>query len=156
VTPSLEGKYLSLTSFKSDGTGVATPVYFVQEEERVFVKADGDSWKVKRIARDPSVTVALCSASGRIRGEPVRAHAEVLPETEAPRLEELMARKYRLERLFVDPLYRLISRIRGVRARGKDSVWLAIAPSSPSMPEEGSGAIADPSSPPDPPFATRP
>lgn len=125
---SFEGKYLSLTSFRRDGTGVATPVWFAEEDGRLFVKSDGDSYKVKRIARNPSVTVAACSASGRLRGEPVTGRAEVLPEGEGQRVEQLMARKYRLERTLILPLYRVVQRVRGRRARGKDPVFLGITP----------------------------
>jgi PPOX class probable F420-dependent enzyme len=128
VADSFEGKYLSLTSFRRDGTGVATPVWFAQQDGRLFVKTDGDSYKVKRIARNPSVTVAICTASGRLRSEPVPACAEFLSGSEAKRVEELMARKYRLERVLILPLYRVVQRIRGRRARGKDSVFLAITP----------------------------
>ncbi len=59
----MKGKYLNLTSFRRDGTGVSTPVWFVQENGRLFVRTDGDSYKVKRIAHNPSVTIAECSAS---------------------------------------------------------------------------------------------
>jgi uncharacterized protein len=127
----MEGKYLSLTSFRRDGTGVATPVWFVQENGRLFVKTDSDSYKVKRIASNPSVTVAACTASGRLRGEPSPAHAEILPKSEAHRVEDLMARKYRLDRRTILPLYHAVQRLRGHRASG-DSVYLAITPSAPS------------------------
>jgi uncharacterized protein len=128
VAGSFEGKYLNLTSFKGDGRGVATPVWFVEENGRLLVKTDGDSYKVKRIDRNPSVTVAVCTASGRLRSEPLPARAEVLPESEGHRVEELMARKYRLERVLILPLYRAVQRIRGRRARGRDSVFLVITP----------------------------
>src|SRR5512132_801052 len=84
----MEGKYLSLKSFRLDGAGVATPVWFVQENGRFFVKTDRGSHKVKRIARDPSVTIAECTASGRLRSEPKPARAEILPPSEAQRAEE--------------------------------------------------------------------
>jgi PPOX class probable F420-dependent enzyme len=60
------GKYLSITSFKRDGTGVATPVWFVQEAGRLL-QTDANSYKVKRIRRNPHVTVAPCTATGRLR-----------------------------------------------------------------------------------------
>ena len=124
----MNGKYISLTSFKRDGTGVATPVWFVQENGRLFVKTDRDSYRVKRISGNASVTVAECTASGRLRSEPRPARAEELPVSEARRVEELMARKYRLDRIFVLPMYRVVMRLRG-RAQGSDSVFLAITPS---------------------------
>ncbi|MGA6948820.1 MAG: PPOX class F420-dependent oxidoreductase [Solirubrobacterales bacterium] len=124
----MKGKYLSLTSFKRDGTGVDTPVWFVEDDGRFFVKTDADSYKLKRIAHDPSVTVAECGASGRLRGEPVPARAEVLGAGEGKRVDDLMARKYRLDRILILPIYRAVQRLRGRSATGTDPVFLAITP----------------------------
>ena len=45
------GRYLSVTSFKRDGTGVATPVWFVSDGERLFALTDLHSAKVHRVGR---------------------------------------------------------------------------------------------------------
>jgi hypothetical protein len=75
------------------------------------------------------VTIAACTASGRLKSEPTPARAEIIdPGDVAQRAEDLMARKYRLERVVILPLYRVVQRIRGRRARGKDSVFVAITP----------------------------
>ena len=42
--PALPGRYLSLTSFRHDGTGVATPVWFVEDGERLLVETDAASY----------------------------------------------------------------------------------------------------------------
>src|SRR5215213_8072863 len=75
------GRYLSVTSFKQDGTGVATPVWFVSDHSRLFALTDLHSAKVRRIRREPRVLVASCRADGKLRREPVPAHAEVLTAT---------------------------------------------------------------------------
>lgn len=124
----MKGKYLSLTSFRRDGTGVSTPVWFVQENGRLFVRTDGGSYKVKRIAHNPSVTIAECSASGRLRGEPVAARAEIHRNGEAQHVDELMARKYRLDKILILPIYRAVQRIRGRSTTATDPVVLAITP----------------------------
>lgn len=121
------GKYISLTSFKRDGTGIATPVWFVTYDGRLLVLTASESLKVKRIRRNPEVTIAPCSASGRVRGEPVPARAELLPETELHRGEQLMNRKYRTDRLLILPIYRLVQRLRRVHGAPSDAV-LAITP----------------------------
>src|SRR6476620_11819223 len=72
-----QGKYLSLTSFRRDGSGVATPVWFVADNGHLLVETDADSYKVKRIRRDPHVRIAVCDARGRRRGEAVDAEAEI-------------------------------------------------------------------------------
>lgn len=54
------GRYLSVTSFRRDGTGVATPVWFVSDGRRLFAFTDLHSAKVRRIRHDPHVLVASC------------------------------------------------------------------------------------------------
>ncbi len=54
------GKYLSVTSFKRDGTRVATPVWFVSDGGRLFALT-GALAKVRRIRRNPRVWSACRS-----------------------------------------------------------------------------------------------
>ena len=84
------GRYLSLTSFKRDGTGVATPVWFVSDGNRLFALTDLHSPKVRRVRRNPRVLVASCRVDGKLRSEPVPARAEVLTATvELERVQKL-------------------------------------------------------------------
>ena len=99
--PQFGGKYLSLTTFKHDGTGVAGPVWFVTEAGKILVVTDAESYKVRRIRRNPSVTVAECTASGRLRSSPVPARAQILSRHEAARAGPLMAHKYRLDKIVI-------------------------------------------------------
>jgi PPOX class probable F420-dependent enzyme len=121
------GKYLSVISYKRDGTSVATPVWFVEEDGRLLVGTDAASGKVKRIRRHPQVRVAVCTGNGRLRGPPVAALAEVLPDSEVRILRRLFARKYRAEIVIFRPLWFL----RGALQIGKPQikpVMLAITP----------------------------
>ena len=124
--PQFRGKYLSLTTFKRDGTGVATPVWFVAEAGKVLVVTDADSYKARRIRRNASVTVAECTASGRLRSSRVPARAHILPYREAPRAGQLMARKYWLDRIVILPIYRAVQTIRHRRRHQTESVVLVI------------------------------
>ena len=124
-----DGKYLSLTSFKRDGTGVTTPVWFVSDNGHLLVETDADSYKVKRIRRDAHVRIALCDARGRPRGEPIDADARILAEDERQRVERLLAQKYRIDRYTIYPLYRLVMRLRGRSAHTHEPpVALEITP----------------------------
>lgn len=125
-----QGKYLSLTSYRRDGTPVATPVWFVTENGRLLVSTDTGSYKVRRIRRNPVVSIAACTASGRLRGEPVEAQAEILPDSDGPHVDELMKRKYRVDRVLVLPLYRALMRLRGKQQPGGKPASLAITPLS--------------------------
>ena len=109
----ISGKYLSVTSFRQDGSAVATPVWFVAENGHLLVETDVNSGKAKRIRHNDAVTVAPCTAGGRPKGEPIAAHARFLPESERRRVEELFGRKYRVDKVLVLPVYRLVQRLRG-------------------------------------------
>jgi PPOX class probable F420-dependent enzyme len=128
--PIWPGKYLSITSFRRDGTAVATPVWFVQEGSRLLVKTDSNSYKVRRIRHTPFVKVAPCTASGRLHSEPVDARAELLPEDELNRVEELFSRKYRVDKVLILPVYRLMQHAMHPRRQKQEEqpVVLAITP----------------------------
>ena len=128
MTPTVAGKYLSLTSFRRDGTGVATPVWFVEADGRLLVETDAGSYKVRRIRRNPQVTIAPCTATGRLRGTPMPAWAELLPNAEVARVDRLMGDKYRVDLLFIKPLRMLQAALHRRRLR-ETPVVLEIMPS---------------------------
>lgn len=134
----IPGKYLSLTTFRRDGSPVATPVWFVQDGGRILVNTGADSYKARRIRRNPAVTVAPCTARGALRGEPIPARAGFLPESEYARVDELMARKYRFDRVLILPIYRLVMRLRGrQRTHQGAGAYLGIAPTDAPAPADG-------------------
>src|SRR5918993_351000 len=111
TAPALPGRYLSLTSFRRDGTGVATPVWFVEDGGRLLVETDAGSYKVRRIRRDP-----------------VPAWTELLPDAEVARVDRLMAGKYRVDLLFIKPFHSVQAALHRRRPRGT-AVVLEITPS---------------------------
>ncbi|MFE6487876.1 PPOX class F420-dependent oxidoreductase [Streptomyces sp. NPDC057757] len=88
------GKYLLVTSYRKNGTGVATPVWVVRDGEALGVWTVVDSWKVKRIRNRADVLVGPCDVRGNATGEPVPATAEILDAAETARYRKLLARKY--------------------------------------------------------------
>jgi uncharacterized protein len=127
VPERIGGKFLSLTSYRRNGTGVPTPVWFVTEGGRLLVMTDEHSGKVKRIRRDPFVRIAACSARGREKTEPIPAHAEILPPGETERIKRLIARRYRVDLLFVQPV-RAIQALFRPQMRHEETVIVAITP----------------------------
>jgi PPOX class probable F420-dependent enzyme len=120
------GRYLSVTSFKRDGTGVATPVWAVSEGRRLYALTDRRSAKIRRLRRNPQVLVAPCRASGKLRGEPVPARAEVLTaEADLERVQALLLARYPVTYRLVMLGYRLGRRLRGRRSVA-DGAALAI------------------------------
>jgi hypothetical protein len=56
--------------------------------------------------------IAPCGATGRLRAEPVPAVAELLPAGELGRVQQLMARKYRMDLVFIKPIRSLQAALR--------------------------------------------
>ena len=120
------GRYLSVTSFKLDGTGVATPLWFVSDGQRLLALTDLHSAKVRRMRHNPRVLVAPCRASGKPRGEPLPARAEVLTEsTDLEHVRELLIGRYKISYRLVMLIYRLGRRLRD-RSSVADGAALAI------------------------------
>ena len=92
-------KYLSLESFRRNGQGVRTPVWFAGDSpgpaaQTFYVYSEAQAGKAKRIRNNPRVRIAPCSASGKLRGEWVEARAEIITGAEAERGVHLLNRKY--------------------------------------------------------------
>jgi PPOX class probable F420-dependent enzyme len=120
------GRYLSVTSFKRDGTGVATPVWFVSDGTRLFALTDLHSAKVRRVRRNPRVMVASCRPGGKLRREPLPARAEILTASDdLERVQQLLIERYQLSYRLVMLGYRLGRRLRGRRSVA-DGAALAI------------------------------
>jgi PPOX class probable F420-dependent enzyme len=64
----MDGAYLSLATYKKDGSAVETPMWFVELDGRIYLFTDGTSFKVKRLRRDERARIASCSMNGRVSG----------------------------------------------------------------------------------------
>lgn len=112
-------KYISLTTFRKDGTPVSTPVWVTTEEGYLIVITDGDSGKVKRLRRNHHVTIAPCDVRGNLQGDPVNGIATVISDPELiERAEHLLRQRYGLAARVMG----LLSKLRG----GRDTVVLAV------------------------------
>ncbi|MFF8726796.1 PPOX class F420-dependent oxidoreductase [Streptomyces sp. NPDC015171] len=88
------GKYLLVTSYRKNGTPVATPVWVVRDGATLGVWTAADSWKVKRIRRRPDVLVGPCDLRGNPTGDQMPATAEITDPATSARYRTLIARKY--------------------------------------------------------------
>lgn len=88
------GKYLLVTSYRKNGTGVPTPVWVVRDGDALGVWTAADSWKVKRIRARGDVLVGPCDVRGRPTGEQVPATAEICDAATTAHYRTLVARKY--------------------------------------------------------------
>jgi uncharacterized protein len=88
------GNYALVTTYRRDGTPVATPVWVVRDGDTLAAWTPTDSGKVKRIRRDPRVSVAPCTFRGEPTGPAVPGRAELLDAAGTERVRRLIRRKY--------------------------------------------------------------
>ncbi|MFE0515957.1 PPOX class F420-dependent oxidoreductase [Streptomyces sp. NPDC058964] len=88
------GKYLLVTSYRKDGTPVATPVWVVRDGDALGVWTAAKSYKVKRIRRRADVLVGPCDVRGNPTGDQLPATAEIADAATTDHYRDLVARKY--------------------------------------------------------------
>ncbi|MFF7007285.1 PPOX class F420-dependent oxidoreductase [Streptomyces fimicarius] len=97
-------EYVSLTTYRKNGTAVATPVWAAAEGDVLYIWTRSDSWKVKRLRNNGKVVVTVCDVRGRIAdGAPsAEGTATLLDEDGTSAARKLLARKYTWKFWIVD------------------------------------------------------
>ena len=101
----LRGKrYISLETYRRSGQPVRTPVWFVEDNGRLFFYSMADAGKVKRIRNNSRVSLAASDARGRVSEGVVwlRGRANILPQPDADRAHALLVKKYGWQRRLLD------------------------------------------------------
>jgi hypothetical protein len=103
LLPFQKQQYLNLESFRKNGQGVRTPVWFALEDDCLYVWTEANSGKAKRIRANGQVNVAPCRVDGTPIGEWIAAQASIDASEEGiAHISGLMRKKYGL-------LYRLFA-----------------------------------------------
>jgi PPOX class probable F420-dependent enzyme len=106
-------RYINLTTFRRDGRAVATPVWFVVHEGRLYVYTEAASGKAKRVRANGRAQIAPSDVRGRPLGPFVPAGArQVREEALRTRLEEAFRHKYGWQ-------YRLFALVAALLRRGE-------------------------------------
>lgn len=90
--------YLSLATFRKNGTAVYTPVWFAEDSGKIYVTTRSDSGKYKRIRNNPEVRIAPSTFRGKITGPEFPARACILPSEDWDRARQAIRAKYWLAR----------------------------------------------------------
>jgi uncharacterized protein len=108
---SLKGKrYLNLETFRRNGQGVRTPVWFAADPAdhlTLYVYSTRESGKAKRLRRGGAVRVAPCDVRGRVTGPWIDAQASIVEGDVFHHGMQLIDRKYRPWKQLLDLLSRL-------------------------------------------------
>jgi uncharacterized protein len=99
---------VSLTTYKRDGTPVATPVSLAVEDDHAYFRTWDTAWKAKRLRNNPEVEVAPSTAAGKVTGPAIHGRARLLNGDEARHAGKLLAHKNKvLQRILVPAYHRL-------------------------------------------------
>jgi PPOX class probable F420-dependent enzyme len=112
---SLDGEsYLSLETFRRDGRGVRTPVWFARRGAHLYVFTERDAGKVKRLRNEGRARIAACNVRGRIHGDARAARVRIVDDTETESLAyAALHAKYGWQMRAVDFFSALSGRIHG-------------------------------------------
>jgi PPOX class probable F420-dependent enzyme len=59
-------RYISLTTFKRDGSPVSSAVWITGADGTYVFTTGSNAWKTKRLLRNPAVEVQVCDMRGRV------------------------------------------------------------------------------------------
>lgn len=85
-----KGHMTLLTSFRRNGTGVGTPVGTVASHGKLYFMTAADTWKAKRLAHNPCVTLAPGNRKGDALGPAIEGTAHRLYAEEEKRARGLL------------------------------------------------------------------
>lgn len=89
-------KYISLETFKKNGSGVKTPVWFVMHDGIIYVTTMDSSWKVKRLKNTKLVRITPSNFKGTPKKEWIEGQAFFGSESELKLAMSLRKKKYGL------------------------------------------------------------
>lgn len=101
-----------LTTYKRDGTPVATPVTIAVDGDRASVRTWDSAWKAKRMRNNPAVLIAPSTMRGRVTGEAIAARSRLLDGDEARRAARAIARRQPILQGVLVPLGHRLMRYR--------------------------------------------
>lgn len=87
-------KYVSLETFRTNGTPVRTPVWFVEYDRLIWIITRELTGKVKRLANNDKVNIAVSNFSGKPKGIWFSAHAKLIQGNLAEKAMSLRNKKY--------------------------------------------------------------
>ena len=87
-------KHINLETYKKNDQAVQTPVWFVIQNDLIYVITKESTGKVKRIKNNPSVRVVPSDMKGKPTGSWVSGKATVVNDEEAEKAIKLRKKKY--------------------------------------------------------------
>ena len=91
----IDQKYLSLETYKRDNTPIQTPVWFVIDNDQLYITTKETTGKVKRLRNNQNARIAVCSMKGDIKSDWVDVGLEKIhEESDVEKIVKLRKKKY--------------------------------------------------------------
>lgn len=102
-------KYISIETYRKDGTPVQTPVWFVVKNEQLYIVTRDKTGKIKRIRNNQKVKIATCTIKGKITGQWIQGSAKILTDSETQEAVDWRDKKYG----FIAKIAKFLSKSKG-------------------------------------------
>ena len=102
-------KYISLETYRKNGQPVRVPVWFVINNDLLYVITRTKTGKIKRLKNNHSVKISPCTFNGKSMGKWISGIAEFATEEESEKAIELRKKKYGL----LERIARFVSKSKG-------------------------------------------
>ena len=91
----IDQKYLSLETYRKDQTPVKTPVWFVIDNDQLYIITKETTGKVKRLRNNQNARIAVCSMKGDIKSDWINVGLEnITEESDVEKIVKLRKKKY--------------------------------------------------------------
>jgi PPOX class probable F420-dependent enzyme len=109
--PLKKTKTVQLTTYKRDGTPVATPVSIAFSGDRAFFRTYDKAWKAKRLHNNAEVE-APATITGKETGRAIHAQARLLDDDDARLAASALAARHHVLQGVLVPLVHRLKRYR--------------------------------------------
>ncbi|MDT0442541.1 PPOX class F420-dependent oxidoreductase [Streptomyces johnsoniae] len=129
----MRGKFALLVTYKRNGEGVPSAMWFGLKDGRAYLRTGCDSWKVRRIRNNPNVLFAPSTIRGKPKGPVIHCTARILPDEEKEAAAKIIIDAYGAGRKVYD---------RTVATVYEDAAYIEITPTAALEREAGRDAEA--------------
>ena len=102
-------KHILIETYRKNNKPVRTPVWFVQNNSKIYVITRDETGKVKRLRNNPHLKMAICTFTGKPTSGWVSGTATFLNEEETKTALQLRKKRYG----FMDTIARFVSKSKG-------------------------------------------
>jgi PPOX class probable F420-dependent enzyme len=95
-------QYINVETFRKNGAGVKTPVWFVEFNGKLCFTTEAGSGKVKRMHNNPSVNITPCKMDGTVTGEWQPAAIRFMQADEVQAMDKAYSKKYGLMKVLFE------------------------------------------------------